>query len=197
MSELNFGDEYSAYGGGSFSNPTQETFGDANKLNLDVNVGVMYYFAKPGMRINPFGGFSVYHVNHPNESFIADVGNKLPFRYQAIAAARVVINNKIAVIPKVLWQYQEKASEVTFSALGQFYLESYDLFILGGGTYRNKDAAILEVGLKYGPWVGRFSYDINTSSLNNATSGRGGSEISVTYTFSKPNPNPVPTCPRL
>jgi type IX secretion system PorP/SprF family membrane protein len=197
ISELTFGDEYSAYNGGEFSNPTAEAFGDANQLNLDVNAGVMYYYAKPNVRVNPFGGFSMYHLNRPSESFIGDKSNKLPFRYQAIAAARVVITSKIAVIPKVLWQYQEKASELTFSALGQFYLENYDLFILGGGTYRNKDAAILEVGLKYGPWVGRFSYDINTSSLNSATKGRGGSEISVTYIFSKPNPNPVPTCPKL
>lgn len=197
MSELTFGDQYSNLNGGEFSGATQESFGDANVLNLDANVGFMYYYAKPNVRVNPFGGFTVFHVNRPSESFIEDKANKLPFRYQGILAARVVITNKIAVIPRVLYQYQEKASELTFSALGQFYLESYDIFLLGGGTYRNKDAAIVEVGLKYGNWIGRFSYDINTSSLNNATNGRGGSEISVTYTFSKPNPNPVPTCPKL
>jgi type IX secretion system PorP/SprF family membrane protein len=197
ISALNFGDEYSPYNGGEFANPTNETFGDANQINIDANVGVMYYYAKPGVRVNPFGGITMYHVNRPTESFVSDKGNKLPFRYAAIGAARVVITDKIAVIPKVLWQYQEKASEFTFSALGHFYLESYDIFILGGGTYRNKDAAILEVGLKYGPWIGRFSYDINTSSLNNATNGRGGTELSVTYIFNKPNPNPVPSCPKL
>ena len=197
ISALTFGDQYSPYNGGQFSNSTAEAFGDANQLNLDVNVGIMYYYAKPGIRVNPFGGVSMYHVNRPTESFIQNQGNKLPFRYQAIAGARVVITNKIAVIPKVLWQHQEKANELTFSALGQFYLESYDLFLLGGGTYRNKDAAILEFGIKYGQWTGRFSYDINTSTLNNATNGRGGSEISVTYIFNRPNPNPVPTCPKL
>ncbi|MEO9531177.1 MAG: PorP/SprF family type IX secretion system membrane protein [Crocinitomicaceae bacterium] len=197
ISALTFGDQYSPYNGGQFSNATAEAFGDANQLNLDVNVGVMYYYAKPAIRVNPFGGISMYHVNRPTESFIQDQGNKLPFRYQAIAGARVVITNKIAVIPKVLWQHQEKANELTFSALGQFYLEAYDLFLLGGGTYRNKDAAILEFGIKYGQWTGRFSYDINTSTLNNATNGRGGSEISVTYIFNRPNPNPVPTCPKL
>jgi type IX secretion system PorP/SprF family membrane protein len=197
VSELNFGDEYSPYNGGTFANPTQESFGDANHINLDANVGFMYYYSKPGVRVNPFGGFTVYHVNRPTESFLNDNGNKLPFRYVSVAAARVVITDKIAVIPKVLWQHQEKANELTFSALGQFYLEAYDLFILGGGTYRNKDAAILEVGAKYGPWTGRFSYDINTSSLNNATNGRGGTELSVTYIINRPDPNPVPTCPKL
>ena len=55
----------------------------------------------------------------------------------------------------------------------------------------------LEFGAKYGPWTGRISYDINTSTLNNATNGRGGTELSVTYIFNRPNPNPVPTCPKL
>jgi type IX secretion system PorP/SprF family membrane protein len=197
ISELTFGDQYSPYNGGQFSNTTAEAFGDANQINLDVNVGVMYYFAKPGIRVNPFGGVTMYHVNRPTETFIQDNGNKLPFRYQGIAGARVVLTNKIAIIPKVLYQYQEKASEIQFSVLGQFYLESYDIFLLGGGTYRSKDAAILEFGAKYGQWTGRFSYDINTSTLNNASNGRGGSELSVTYIFNRPNPNPVPTCPKL
>lgn len=197
ISALTFGDEYSPYNGGQFSSPTAEAFGDANQLNLDVNVGIMYYFAKPAIRVNPFGGVTMYHVNRPTESFIQNQGNKLPFRYQAIAGARVVITNKIAVIPKVLWQHQEKANELQFSALGQFYLEAYDMFLLGGGTYRSKDAAIIEFGIKYGQWTGRLSYDINTSTLNNATNGRGGTEISATYIFNRPNPNPVPTCPKL
>ncbi len=197
MSALTFGDQYSPYNGGAFVNSTQETFGDANQLNLDVNVGVMYYYAKPKIRVNPFAGVTVYHVNRPSESFVQDGANKLPFRYQAIAGARVVLTNKIAIIPKVLWQHQEKANELQFSALAQFYLESYDIFLLGGGTYRSKDAAILEFGAKYGPWTGRISYDINTSSLTNATNGRGGTELSVTYIFNRPNPNPVPTCPKL
>ncbi|UKN03000.1 type IX secretion system membrane protein PorP/SprF [Paracrocinitomix mangrovi] len=197
ISQLTFADEYSPYNGGQFSNSTNESFGDANKLNLDANVGFMYYYANPSARVNPFGGFSVFHVNRPSESFIQDNANKLPFRYQGILAARVVITDKVSIIPKVLWQYQEQAMELNYSGLAQFYLEAYDLFLLAGGTYRSKDAAIAEVGLKYGNWIGRFSYDINTSTLNNASNGRGGSELSVTYTFSKPDPNPVPTCPKL
>ena len=100
-------------------------------------------------------------------------------------------------MPKIFFQYQEKATELTYAAQGQFYLSNYDLFLLGGLTYRNKDAAIIEFGAKYGNFIGRMSYDINTSSLNDVSRGRGGSEFSLTYIFSTPSPNPVPTCPRL
>lgn len=197
ISALTFADEYSIYNGGTFSNATGETFGDANTLNLDVNVGLMYYYAKPENMVNPFGGFTMYHVNRPSESFFGNENNKLPFRYEGILGARIVVTNSISLIPKMFIQFQEEASELTYTLIGQFYLKDYDLFIFGGPTYRNKDAAIVELGAKYGNWIGRFSYDINTSSLNPVSNGRGGSEISVTYIFNRPNPNPVPTCPKL
>lgn len=197
ISALTFGDEYSIYNGGTFSNPTNESFGDANTMNLDVNLGLMYYYAKPENMVNPFGGFTMYHVNRPSESFFGNQDNKLPFRYEGIVGARIVLTNTISLMPKMFVQFQEKATELTYTIIGQFYLKDYDIFLFGGPTYRNKDAAIMEIGAKYGNWIGRFSYDINTSSLNPVSNGRGGSEISVTYIFNRPNPNPVPTCPKL
>lgn len=197
ISALTFGDEYSPYNGGTFANSTSEAFGDANTINLDVNLGVMYYYAKPENMVNPFGGFTMYHVNRPSESFFGNKDNKLPFRYEGILGARIVITNSISLMPKMFLQFQEKATELTYTLIGQFYLKSYNIFLFGGPTYRNKDAAIMEFGAKYGNWIGRFSYDINTSSLNPVSNGRGGSEISVTYIFNRPNPNPVPTCPKL
>jgi len=97
----------------------------------------------------------------------------------------------------LFYQYQDKASELTYAASGQFYLETYDIFLLATLIYRNRDAAVLEFGAKYGNFIGRLSYDINTSSLNSASNGRGASEFSLTYIFSQPNPNPVPTCPKI
>jgi hypothetical protein len=72
-----------------------------------------------------------------------------------------------------------------------------DIFLLGSVIFRDEDAAIFEFGARYGNFIGRLSYDINTSSLNSVSSGRGDTEFSLTYIFSRPNPNPVPTCPRL
>ena len=197
-SSLTFANQYVKTNGGEFNTAlsTGENFGGNGIFKLDVNAGFMYYYAKPGVRVNPFGGVTVFHVNHPTESFLGE-SNKLPLRYQVILASRVVINEKISVVPKVFYQHEKGANELTFAGDAQFYLPTYDLFILGGFTYRSKDAAILMVGAKYGNLVGRFSYDINTSSLNNVSNGRGGSEISLTYIMNRPNPNPVPTCPKL
>ena len=108
-----------------------------------------------------------------------------------------MINPKIALTPKIFYQYQDKASEFTYAIGGQFYLEQYDLFLLSTLIFRNEDAAIIEFGAKYGNFIGRLSYDINTSSLSSVSSGRGGTEMSLTYILSRPNPNPAPTCPKI
>jgi len=198
-SSLTFANQYvKTDGAGEFNTGLSngENFGNNGILNLDITAGAMYYYANPTSMINPFGGVTVYHINNPTESFLNE-SNKLPVRVEGILAARVVITPNISIIPKVFFQYQKEATEFTFAAQGQFYLADYDLFLLGGFTYRNKDAAILEFGAKYANFIARYSYDINTSTLTNVSNGRGGSEISLTYIFSTPNANPVPTCPRL
>lgn len=195
---LTFANQYVKTNGGEFNTSlsTNENFAGNGILNLDINVGAMYYYGNPTTMINPFGGVTVYHVNNPTESFLGQT-NKLPLRTEGILGARIVVTPIISVMPKVFFQFQKEAMELTYAAQGQFYLADYDLFLLGGLTYRNKDAAIIEIGAKYANFIGRYSYDINTSDLTNVSRGRGGSEISLTYIFSTPNPNPVPTCPRL
>lgn len=197
-SSLTFANQYVKTNGGEFNTAlsTNENFSGNGIFNLDINAGAMYYYADPKSMINPFGGVTVFHINNPQESFLGET-NKLPIRPEGILGARVVVTPNISIIPKVFFQYQKEAMELTYAAQGQFYLANYDLFLLGGITYRNKDAAIVEFGAKYAKFIGRISYDINTSSLTNVSRGRGGSEFSLTYIFSTPNPNPVPTCPRL
>ena len=62
-------------------------------------------------------------------------------------------------------------------------------FILGGwfrpvtdieGTY-NLDAAVLLVGFQMTGFQFGISYDVNVSSLSNATNGRGALEFSAMY----------------
>lgn len=195
---LTFANQYVKTNGGEFNQgiSSGETFTNNGIFKLDLNLGVMYYFSKPDNRINPFGGITFYHVNRPTESFLGEQ-NKLAIRPQIIAGTRIILNPKIAITPKLFYQYQDQASEFTYAIASQFYLETYDIFLLGTIIFRNEDAAIFEFGAKYGNFIGRLSYDINTSSLSSVSSGRGGTEFSLTYIFSRPNPNPVPTCPKI
>ena len=202
-SSLTWANQYVKTNGGEFNTtlPSNENFAGNGIFNLDINLGLMYFWAKPGSQINPMAGLTVFHVNNPTETFL-DESNRLPLRYQAVIASRFVLTEKISLTPKIFFQFEKEAAEMTWACDGQYYLSDHDLFILAGITYRGfnpatNDAAILMVGAKYANFVARFSYDINTSNLKSVTNGRGGSELSLTYIFNRPNPNPVPTCPKL
>jgi hypothetical protein len=92
---------------------------------------------------------------------------------------------------------QDKASEFTVSAMGQFYFPKKDFYLMAGSTLRDKDAAIVDFGAKWGAWTARVSYDFNYSTLKFASSGRGATEMSLTYLIFQTKLNPQPTCPRL
>lgn len=196
---LSWGNQYVANNQGGMFNtalPNGENFQNNSVLRPDINAGALYFFGKPGARVSPFVGVSAFHLNQPDESFIGG-GNRLPIRYLGHAGARIGINERLSIVPKVFYQHQERANELAFSALAHYYLKGPDVFLIGGFTYRNADAAIVDVGAKWGEWQFRMSYDFNTSSLSPVTNGRGATELSLSYIMFKPESNPIPTCPRL
>jgi type IX secretion system PorP/SprF family membrane protein len=200
MSRLTFGNQFiSTADGGGFDTglPTGESSTTTvNKVMPDVSAGMVYYYASNQSRINPFMGFSAFHLTQPDQSLLSAT-SKLPIRFNIHGGCKINLTEKIQILPKFLYMDQLNDKEFTMSVIGYYYLKSYDAFLLFGPTFRNKDAAIFEGGLKYGRYVYLMSYDINTSSLNPSTHGRGGLEFSVTYTPKAPKQGAAPTCPRL
>lgn len=195
---LYFESQYVQENGGYFDQAlsNNEAVGNSSFLQHDANVGLMYYYGKQGVRVNPFVGVTVFHVSRAKETFFGQ-DNYIPLRYMAHAGANIKLNKKISLLPKVIYMHQRNANELMGSLMGHFYFEKQDFYLIGGFTYRSKDASIIEAGVKWNGFVLRASYDINASSLTPVSSGRGGTEISLTYIFSKNNPIPVPSCPRL
>ncbi len=196
---LTWGSQYEATAqGGQFNTglSSGESFQNASVIRPDFNAGAMYFFSAPGARINPFIGASVFHLSTPDESFLG-TESRLPMRTLIHAGARVGITERLSVLPKVFFQTQEGAQEITASALAHYHLRGPDVFLIGGFTYRNADAAIVDIGAKWGQWQARLSYDFNVSTLKVATNGRGATELSLTYIIFENIKNPIPTCPRL
>ncbi len=198
MEKLYFQTQYNSSNGGSFNTdlPSGEIFTNASIVLPESNIGLLYYFSNTQKRINPFLGFSVFHLTEPNESFF-NVYNKLPRRYLAHAGLKININEKLQFLVHSLAMKQANDVEIINSFLVNYYLKPSDVFLLAGTTYRSKDAAIAHLGLKYGNYTYRFSYDINTSALNAISNGKGGFELSVVYIMKKQIPNPVVACPRI
>lgn len=196
---LTFGQQYiQDANGGSFdtSIPAGETFDNQFVINFDCGAGVTYYYSNVASRFNPFVGISVYHFNFPRESFYGE-NNRLPLRYVANAGVRIGITESLTLMPKIMYEHQQNANEILASVMVQYYLKNADVIIMAGPTFRSKDAFAIDLGVKWNDLEFRFTYDINISTLNTSTTGRGGTELSLTYVFRKLNPNPIPSCPRL
>ena len=198
LNKLTFGNQYTNTGGGGFDTgiPNGEMFSNPNFLIHDINAGFMYYYAKDNSRLNPFIGMSAFHLTQPKESFLG-TNNKLPIRYYFHGGVKVNINEKIQLLPKCIYMRQINDKEFTATLLLHYFLNDSETYLIFGPTYRSKDAAIIEGGVKKGRYICRISYDINTSSLKKVSNNRGGFEISLTYIARRSKPNPLANCPRL
>lgn len=197
-SKLSFGNQYTTANDGGFDTgvDSKETFATENFTIHDINAGFLYYFAKENSRLNPFVGLSAFHLTQPKESFFADA-NKLPIRYYVHGGVKCNINAKIQLLPKFIYMKQINDQEMTATLLLHYFLKDSDTYLIFGPTYRSKDAAIIEGGIKKGNYTCRLSYDINTSKLKEVSDHRGGFEISLTYVARRAKPNPLANCPRL
>ena len=196
--KLSYENQYTTANGGGFDAgiASGESFSNSNFMLPSVNAGFLYYFAKDNARLNPFIGFSAFNLTQPTESFYGS-SNKLPIRYYAHGGVKVNVSSKIQLLPKFIYMKQINDQELTATLLLHYFLESSETYIIFGPTYRNKDAAIIEAGIKKGRYTARVSYDINTSKLKEVSNSRGGFEVSLTYIARRSKPNPLANCPRL
>ena len=140
-------------------------------------------------------GFSVYHINEPNQKFFTENNAKLSRKYVLHGDFSIGIKGKnIALVPSYLLQFQGVSQEIIVGMMCKYYFKEdskYTGFIkksgLGlGAAYRNNDAIIFSAQLESGQYAVGFSYDINTSGLSAASSAHGGPEIFIR--FVTPNP---------
>lgn len=193
-----FDNQYTTSNGGGFSN---ELSNGENSLTQNfylpnVNAGFMYYHAKQQSLLNPFFGFSAFNLLKANESFLKETNSTIN-RYYFHAGTRVNITELFYALPKVLIMSQGNFSEQTFAMDFGYYLKTSDMYLLAGAVYRNKDAFVASVGIKKSSVIGKVSYDINSSSLYSASTGRGAFEISLTYTKQAKKNKNAKICPRL
>jgi type IX secretion system PorP/SprF family membrane protein len=196
--KLTFDNQYTTAGGGSFdkSISSNENVDQRSMILFQANAGFLYYFAKENSRLDPFLGYSVFNLTQPNESFFEEK-NKLPIRHYVHGGVRINVNNKLFLIPKSILMFQTNAREQTYSLDVDYFLEKQNMFLLGGFTYRNKDAAIVYLGIRFQQYIAKVGYDVNTSSLKNVSRNRGAFEISFTYMGKKAKPQVIRNCPRL
>lgn len=172
----------------------------ANRLSmLDVSAGILWYSKITDRQFLYLGG-AIYHANEPVFTF-RDQGRtaeKMPPRYVIHGGANFNLTDQVIVIPNIIFMRQGPYQQLTAGTFLRYTLNSKGRekpsAFMAGGWFRGLnlkdrlgvDALIATIRLEYANYLFTFSYDINVSSLARASYGRGGPEISVIYTFGKP-----------
>jgi type IX secretion system PorP/SprF family membrane protein len=182
-SKFKWGEQWNPVTGYNESNATTESFSRTSSTTLDVGAGALYFDASPDKKINAFGGFSVFHINKPNDPIISTQNtelNVIPIRYSVHGGVSFNISERFSVIPHALYMRQGTASETMFGTYLQLNVNA-ETDVMIGGYYRHKDAVAPFIGFDYKNFIVGLSYDANTSKLGAMTKNVNSFELSLTY----------------
>jgi type IX secretion system PorP/SprF family membrane protein len=199
FSNLTFESEYTGTG---FNTNLPPSFGRSSFSYFGLNAGAVYT-SKVSKTVDFYGGVAMFNINTPSQSFEEESvssGNTLATREVLHAGFRVALSNQVGLLPAALFMTQAGTNETDIGTSLSYLFKgnANDATLYVGGYYRVQDAIIALVGMEYKNVRVGVSYDINVSSLQEATNDEGGFEISLTYVglFSLINDRPVLFCPR-
>jgi len=111
------------------------------------------------------------------------------FRWVAHAGGHILLSDFLAIDPALIYMNQDKASEWILGANALFLPANLPLESLIAGLWgRASGDFISTVGADYHRVRLLISYDTNLSSLKSASQFRGGTELSLLYTWNRKHP---------
>lgn len=148
---------------------------------VDIQAGLNYaYFPTEEIYIN--GGYSIQHVNGPQETFFSGSvdSSKIPMRHIGFLNAMLKLSDRLIINPNMYYTNQASSSEFLLGMNANYNLSgSGDKQFIVGVYYRAGDAVIPMVGFELNNIRFTFSYDATTSALRNFNNLRGANEFSV------------------
>ncbi len=179
--DLLFSSQYFSDRGLDGNAPNGENFAKLNLLKPDINAGIYYKYRNTNQKFNPFAGFSINHINMPDQSTLG-IPYRLPMRFNLNAGSDIQVNPSLKLQPSCLYMYQGGAAELSLGVLAFYNLKNTNYELVSGLAYRLQDAIVLNIGIKEGGNTFRISYDIVTSPLQVYAGNRGAIEMGVIYT---------------
>lgn len=181
--------------------PGNETLTKTSAMAADFGAGIVYYDSAPDKRINPYIGFSAFHLNQPQDPFLGEgFKSKLPIRYSIHGGAKIFISETVTAVPNLLYLRQGNAEEKMAGGYAQVMVNDITDFMVGA-NYRFSDAVSPFVGIYYNGFVISAAYDVNTSSLGSAAGTMKAGNFEVALSFTSPKNKSLSrayfTCPRL
>lgn len=202
--ELRFEEGYEIVGGNWQYNPNNT--GETNfeqKSFFDFNGGLMLrsrFNEQTTLELGVAGA----HLLEPEYNITSGgdkEARKRPRRITAHGSLAYDLNEKWRVTPMFLFQTTGGATEAMAQVWGGYLIRPDKGIRLNFGTgYRFGDAFPVLLGIDVEDLRVALAYDINTSSLNTATSSVGGFELAASYiikVYKKPNVPAAILCPEF
>lgn len=176
------------YNGGY--NPTAatgETFTMPNFNAWDVSVGMSYNttFGMEGAN-SMFVGAALHHLNKPQHSFYRDATTELNKKFVFSTGIKWQVNDFSYFTVQADHSQQGTIKETIAGGMYSYntgsFVDDADCVLHFGGFLRWKDAFIPVVKIDMRSLSLALSYDVNVSQLKTTSQGRGGFELSLSYT---------------
>jgi len=195
-SEAQFGNQFDGFGFAPEIN-SGEVFEQSGISRFSLGGGVVYYYLEDN-RNYWYGGVAGYNLVRSELAFTineGDVGLNIPVRLSLQAGGSLNIQDKIDLVPSAYFMQQGGHWKTDVGSMFRLIFEnnrrqqvfkaiSAGPFVRFTNTTANSigaDAFIFAVKLDYDDWAFGLSYDFNLSGLNNATNGKGGTEVNLVY----------------
>jgi type IX secretion system PorP/SprF family membrane protein len=193
------GGEWASQYDGLGYNPLMSTGEDFNHPSfsyMDVGAGLLYTYKMKGgymtqntqRRVN--FGFSAFHLNRPNYSFLNNENEQLAMRFSGFINADFGIKNTRGILQPGIYYHRQGGHQEIMIGTNYGYIIHTGSKATGftrpitaylGFFYRFQDAAVARFMFEYDLFSLGFAYDINLSSLTPVTKTVGGFELFLRY----------------
>jgi type IX secretion system PorP/SprF family membrane protein len=184
-SKMTFDNQFDGqnYNSGLGSN---EHFGFTARNFADINIGTVVQKKFNNKHLLSYA-FGFFHLTSPNISYQGNDLSRLDFKFTNCLSYVTPIKRNADIILEALLTNQGKYIELIPHVSLKYYLEKKEnKAILGGVSFRTRDAIIARLGFTNNTMQTGVSYDINMSNFTPATNRRGGFEIFINYIIKVP-----------
>lgn len=163
------------------SAPSGEFFENSMMNYADAGAGTGYQYRKKQMWLD--AGLGMYHLNRPEQTFLGERARR-PVLFTGILTAGFTLNERWELLPGMLFMQQRRFRQWSAGAEARMKMEQTAgrRYAVGMGLYnRAGDALIPFMAIYWNKFRFGVSYDVNISSLRQASKDRGGPEFSLVY----------------
>ena len=162
-----------------FNDP--ENFSNLNFIFPDVAIGIANLY-QINRKTTLESGIAFFHLNKPKQSLTDNDAIRLQQKMNIHTALNYAYTDNLSIQPKLLFSNQDTDKEFLLGCDVNYLLEGeQDILLKSGIADRLNDAVILYFGAEIEGLSCVVSYDVNTSSLTNASNHKGGFEFALVY----------------